>query len=71
MPTLFRFIVTLAVLAALGYGAMIALVTFVEPRQRPMSDRIAPERLNPQNQPAQPAPSQAQPAQPQAPAPAQ
>ncbi|MBE7184832.1 MAG: histidine kinase [Methylobacterium mesophilicum] len=60
MPTLFRFIATLAVLAALGYGAMIALATFVEPKQGEMTIRIPPERLNPQNQPAPtPAPAPA------------
>ncbi len=47
MPSLFRFLVTLGVLAALAYGAMIALVTFVEPRQADMSVRIPADRLAP------------------------
>jgi hypothetical protein len=34
MPTLLRFTVTLAILAALGYGAMFALAMLVEPRTR-------------------------------------
>lgn len=48
MPTLFRFVITLCVLAALGYGAMLALVILVEPRQAEMSERIPSERINPQ-----------------------
>jgi hypothetical protein len=40
MPTLFRFLTVLAVLAAIAYGAMFALVTFVEPRKGEMSVRI-------------------------------
>lgn len=47
MPTLFRFLTTLAILAGLGYGAMWALATFVEPRQGEMSVRVPAERLNP------------------------
>ena len=46
MPTLFRFLVTLGVLAALAYGAMFALVAYVEPRQGEMSVRIPAERIN-------------------------
>lgn len=48
MPTLFRFVVTLAVLAGIVYGAMVALVMFVEPKQAELSVRIPVERLNPQ-----------------------
>ncbi|MET3790947.1 histidine kinase [Aquamicrobium terrae] len=48
MPTLFRFVVTLAVLAGIVYGAMVALVMFVEPKQAELSVRIPPEKLNPQ-----------------------
>lgn len=48
MPTLFRLLVTIAVVAALAYGAMVALVTFVEPRTGEMTVRIPPEKLNPQ-----------------------
>lgn len=46
MPTLFRFLTVLAILAGLGYAGMYALVTFVEPRQGEMSVRIPPDRLN-------------------------
>ncbi|HEV7254251.1 MAG TPA: histidine kinase [Mesorhizobium sp.] len=56
MPTLFRFLITLAVLAALAYGAMVALVMFVEPNQGEMSERVPTDRLNqPAQQPAAPA----------------
>ncbi|MCA0279087.1 MAG: histidine kinase [Proteobacteria bacterium] len=47
MPTLFRFLVTLAVLAGIVYGAMFALVMFVEPKKSEISVRIPPEKLNP------------------------
>lgn len=42
---------TLAVLAGLAYGAMFALVTYVEPRKGEMSIRIPPEKINPKKQP--------------------
>lgn len=48
MPTLFRFAVTLLVLAGIAYGAMFALVLFVEPKQAELSVRIPPEKLLPQ-----------------------
>jgi hypothetical protein len=47
MPTLFRFLTTLGILAALIFAAMFALATFVKPRQGemtvevPIGDRIA------------------------------
>jgi hypothetical protein len=47
MPTLFRFLVTLGILAGLAYAAMFALVTFVEPKKGEMSVRIPSEKLNP------------------------
>jgi len=47
MPTLFRFVVTLAVLAGIAYGAMFALVMFVNPKQTELSVRIPPEKLAP------------------------
>lgn len=49
MPTLIRFLTVLAILAGLAYGAMFALVTFVEPNKGEMTIRIPPERLNPDN----------------------
>ncbi|MFC0218498.1 hypothetical protein FHS82_002367 [Pseudochelatococcus lubricantis] len=46
MPTLFRLLVTLGILAGLGYAGMFALATFVTPQQREMSVSIPAERLN-------------------------
>ncbi len=47
MPTLFRFLVTLGVLAGLAYGAMFALVTFVQPKRGEITIRIPTDKLNP------------------------
>lgn len=47
MPTLFRFLLTIAIIAGVAYGAMFALVLFVEPRKGEMSERIPAEKLNP------------------------
>lgn len=40
MPTLFRFLFILAVLAGMAYAGMVALVTFVEPTPREMTIRV-------------------------------
>lgn len=50
MPTLFRFLMVIAILVGLVYGAMIALVMFVEPNKGEMTERIPAERLNPPRQ---------------------
>jgi hypothetical protein len=50
MPTLFRFVVTLAVLAGIAYGAMFALVMFVEPKKTEISVRIPLEKKLDQQQ---------------------
>jgi hypothetical protein len=47
MPTLFRFVVTLLVLAGIAYGVMFALVLFVEPRTAEISVRIPAATLDP------------------------
>ncbi|MGK6313211.1 hypothetical protein QTA58_11520 [Neorhizobium sp. CSC1952] len=47
MPTLFRFLFVLAVIAGIVYGSMVALVVLVEPRERDVTVRIPSERLNP------------------------
>ena len=47
MPTLFRFLVICAVIAGSIYGAMWALVLFVDPQPRDVTIRIPSERLNP------------------------
>lgn len=46
MPTLFRLLMTIAVIVGIGYGAMYALATFVEPNIGEMTVRIPPDRLN-------------------------
>jgi hypothetical protein len=48
MPTLFRFLTVIAILVGLFYGAMIALVTYVEPNKGEISVRVPPEKLNPE-----------------------
>lgn len=45
MPSLVRFLVVLAVLAAVVFGAMEALVTFVHVTPRTMEQPISPARL--------------------------
>ena len=45
MPTLFRFLAALAVIAGLGFAAMFALATFVEPEPREMSVTIPASKL--------------------------
>ena len=45
MPTLFRFLFVLAVLAGLAFAAMFALATLVEPQPREMSVTIPASRL--------------------------
>jgi len=45
VPTLFRFLVIIAVLAGLAYAAMFGLATFVEPEQREMTSTIPASRL--------------------------
>jgi hypothetical protein len=46
MPSLVRFLLLAGILAGIVYGGMIALVTFVEPQPREMSQTIPPARLN-------------------------
>jgi hypothetical protein len=43
---LFRFLLVVALLAGLVYGAMLALVTFVQVTPRPMEQEIPSARLN-------------------------
>lgn len=45
MPTLFKFLTFLAVVAGLVYGGMIALVTFVQPEPREMVEVVPPSKL--------------------------
>lgn len=45
VPTLFRFLAAIAIIAAIVFGGMIALVTFVEPQPREMTQTIPPTKL--------------------------
>ena len=45
MPSLLRFLFWIGVIAGLGYGAMLALVTFVEPEPREMTQTIPASRF--------------------------
>lgn len=45
MPSLFRFLAVIGVLAGLAYGGMIALVTFVEPQPREITQTIPANKL--------------------------
>jgi hypothetical protein len=45
VPSLFRFLVTIAFLAGIVYASMFALVTFVDPQPREISIRVPAERL--------------------------
>ena len=41
VPTLFRLLASIAVLVALVYGAMLAMVTFLQPQPREITQTIA------------------------------
>ncbi len=45
MPTLFRFVVILAILGGLAWAGMIALVTYVDPEPREIVVTIPPQKL--------------------------
>jgi hypothetical protein len=47
VPTLFRFFAVLAVLAGLGFAAMFALATLVEPQPREISVTVPFNKLQP------------------------
>ena len=40
MPTLFRLLITVALLVAAVYAAMLAMVTFLQPRPREITQTI-------------------------------
>ncbi len=40
MPTLFRLFFVIGLIVAVGYGAMLALVTFVQPQPREISQSV-------------------------------
>ncbi len=47
MPTLFRFVAFLAILGGLVFGGMVALVTFVTPEPREITETVPPAKLQP------------------------
>lgn len=57
MPTLFRFLFTIGIIVGIVYSGLLALVFFVEPREREVTIRIPSERLNPSPAPASTPPS--------------
>jgi len=46
VPTLFRFLVVVAILAGIGFAAIFALATLVEPEPREISVPIPSSRLS-------------------------
>jgi len=48
MPSLFRFLVFLAVMAGIVYGSMFALTVFVEPNPREMTVKVPAKKLQPE-----------------------
>lgn len=45
MPSLFRFLVVVAIIGALGYAAVYALATFVPLKPREITVTIPPDRF--------------------------
>jgi hypothetical protein len=45
MPTLFRFLTVIGIIAGLGYAGLWALATFVQPEPREISVTIPASRL--------------------------
>ncbi len=48
MPSLFRFLMIVGILAGLVYGGMYALVTFVKPEPREITVRVPTDKLQQQ-----------------------
>ncbi|KJS14644.1 MAG: histidine kinase [Hoeflea sp. BRH_c9] len=46
MPSLFRFLFLCAVIVGIVYGAMFALVMYVEPVDREVTVRVPTDKLN-------------------------
>jgi hypothetical protein len=46
LPAIVRFLLFVAVIAGLVWGAMLALVAFVEPQPREMTQTLPSSRLN-------------------------
>ncbi len=45
MPTLFRFLVVVAIIAGVVYGGMLALALLVQPQTREITVTIPPDRF--------------------------
>ena len=45
MPSLFRFLTVVAVIAGIIYGAIFALANFVSPKSREMTVSIPPDKF--------------------------
>jgi hypothetical protein len=45
MPSLLKLLTVIGVIGALGYGAMYALATFVDPRTREIVVTVPPDRF--------------------------
>jgi hypothetical protein len=45
MPTLFRLLIVLGIIAGIGYGAIWALANLVEPQPRPMTITVPQDRI--------------------------
>jgi hypothetical protein len=45
MPTLFRFLTVVGIIAGIGYGALFALANFVNPKPREMTVTIPPDKF--------------------------
>ncbi len=45
MPSLFRFLTVVGIIAGIGYGAVFALANFVNPKPREMTVTIPPDRF--------------------------
>jgi hypothetical protein len=46
VPSLIKFLLLAGILGGIVYAVMLALVTYVEPQPREMSQTIPPARLN-------------------------
>ncbi|MGE9007898.1 hypothetical protein ACO2JO_04915 [Leptospira interrogans] len=45
MPSLFRFLTVVGIIAGIGYGAVFALANFVNPKPREMTVTIPPDKF--------------------------
>jgi hypothetical protein len=45
MPSLLRVLLVAGIICGLGYGAMVALATFVDPKPREMTVTVPPDRF--------------------------